>query len=87
MSKLSSPYDPAQAPKDLKYVRYEKKGNVAYVIINRPEVRNALHSWAYIELRSCWRDIGLDPNIYVGIVSGEGTAFCAGREVKFLAEH
>jgi enoyl-CoA hydratase/carnithine racemase len=87
MSRLSSPYDPAQAPKDLKYVRYEKRGNVAHVIINRPEVRNALHSWAYIELRQCWRDIGLDPDIYVGIVSGEGQAFCAGRDVKFLAEH
>jgi enoyl-CoA hydratase/carnithine racemase len=87
MSKLSSPYDAAQAPKDLKYVRYEKKGHVAYVTINRPEVRNALHSWAYIELRSCWRDIGLDPEIYCGIVTGEGQAFCAGRDVKFLAEY
>jgi len=87
MPKPQSPYDPAKAPQDLKYVRYEKKGNVAYVTINRPEVRNALHSWAYLELRSCWRDIGLDPNIHVGIVTGTGQAFCAGRDVKFLAEH
>jgi enoyl-CoA hydratase/carnithine racemase len=50
-------------------------------------VRNALHSYAYIELRKCWRDIGLDPNIYVGIVTGTGQAFCAGRDVKFLAAH
>jgi enoyl-CoA hydratase/carnithine racemase len=26
-------------------------------------------------------------NIYVGIVTGAGKAFCAGRDVKFLAEH
>ena len=50
-------------------------------------MRNALHSYAYAELRSCWRDIGLDPDIYVGIVTGAGKAFCAGRDVKFLAEH
>jgi len=74
-------------PKDLKFVIYEKKGHVAYVTINRPEVRNALHSYAYAELRSCWRDIGLDPNIYVGIVTGTGDAFCAGRDVKFLAQY
>jgi enoyl-CoA hydratase/carnithine racemase len=50
-------------------------------------VRNALHSYAYIELRACWRDIGLDPDIYVGIVTGTGQAFCGGRDVKFLAQH
>ncbi len=87
MPRYESPYDPSTMPKDLKHVIYDKKGHVAYVTINRPEVRNALHSYAYVELRSCWRDIGLDPNIYVGIVTGTGEAFCAGRDVKFLAEY
>jgi len=72
---------------NLEHVIYEKKGHVAYVTINRPEVRNALHSYAYAELRACWRDIGLDPNIYCGIVTGAGDAFCAGRDVKFLARY
>ncbi len=87
MPKYESPYDPASMPTGLQHVIYEKKGHVAYVTINRPEVRNALHSYAYAELRACWRDIGIDPNIYVGIVSGTGDAFCAGRDVKFLAEY
>ena len=65
----------------------EKRGLVAIVTLNRPEVRNALHSFAYQELRSCWRDIGLDPNVYVGIVAGAGPAFCSGRDVKFLAKY
>src|SRR6185295_16969787 len=30
---------------------------------------------------------GLDPDIYVGIVTGAGEAFCAGRDVKFLAKY
>ena len=47
MAKYESPYDPASAPKDLEHVLYEKKGHVAYVTINRPEVRNALHTYAY----------------------------------------
>jgi enoyl-CoA hydratase/carnithine racemase len=75
-------------PRNLEHVIYEKKGHVAYVTINRPEVLNSLHSYAYAELRTCWRDIGLDPDIYVGIFTGAGDkAFCAGRDVKFLAEH
>jgi enoyl-CoA hydratase/carnithine racemase len=87
MPRYESPYDPASMPKDLEHIRYEKRGHVAYVTINRPEVRNALHSYAYAELRACWRDMGLDPDVYVGIVTGEGEAFCAGRDVKFLAKH
>jgi enoyl-CoA hydratase/carnithine racemase len=87
MPRYESPYDPSTGPKDLKFVSYEKKGHVAYVTINRPEVRNALHSFAYVELRACWRDIGLDPDIYAGIVTGAGPAFCAGRDVKFLAQY
>jgi enoyl-CoA hydratase/carnithine racemase len=87
MPQYESPYDPATSPKNLEHIIYEKKGHVAYVTINRPSVKNALHSYAYAELRSCWRDIGLDPNIYVGIVTGAGSAFCAGRDVKFLAEY
>jgi enoyl-CoA hydratase/carnithine racemase len=74
-------------PKNLEHVIYEKKGHVAYVTINRPDVLNALHSYAYADLRACWRDIALDPNIYCGIFTGAGKAFCAGRDVKFLAEH
>lgn len=87
MPRYESPYDPSKAPKNLEHVLYEKKGHVAYVRINRPDVLNALHTYAYAELRMCWRDIGLDPNIYCGIVTGTGKAFCAGRDVKFLAEH
>ena len=87
MSRYESPYDPASAPKNLENVLYEKKGNIAYVTINRPQVLNALHTYAYIDLRTCWLDMQRDPNIYVGILTGKGTAFCAGRDVKFLAEY
>src|ERR1700730_8259667 len=87
MPRYESPYDPSTMPRKLDHIIYEKKGHVAYVTLTRPEVRNALHSYAYAEMRSCWRDIGLDPDIYVGIVTGTGEAFCAGRDVKFLAQY
>lgn len=87
MSKYESPYDPATMPKNLEHLIYEKKGHVAYVTINRPHVQNALHSYAYAEMRQVWLDIGRDPNIYCGIFTGAGKAFCAGRDVKFLAEY
>ncbi|HEY4295499.1 MAG TPA: enoyl-CoA hydratase-related protein [Paraburkholderia sp.] len=89
MPTYESTYSPSMAPQNLQHIIYEKKGHVAYVTINRPETRNALHSEAYAELRACWRDIGVDPEIYCGIVTGsvEGKAFSSGRDVKFLANH
>ena len=87
MPKPLSPYDAASAPKNLEFITYEKRDHVAIVTINRPEVRNALHTWAYVELRACWQDIGRDPNVYVAILTANGQAFCAGRDVKFLAQH
>src|SRR5215475_14233627 len=87
MPRYESPYDPSTMPRNLEHVVYEKKGHVAHLTLNRPDVRNALHSYAYTEMRSCWRDMGLDPNVYVGIVTGAGQAFCAGRDVKFLASY
>jgi enoyl-CoA hydratase/carnithine racemase len=80
-------YDPASAPVGLQFIGYRKKGHVAYVTIDRPEVRNALHTYAYVEMRQCWQDIARDPDIYAGIVTGSGSAFCAGRDIKFLAAH
>jgi 1,4-dihydroxy-2-naphthoyl-CoA synthase len=44
MPRYESPYDPSSMPQDLEHIRYEKKGHVAYVTIDRPHVRNALHS-------------------------------------------
>jgi enoyl-CoA hydratase/carnithine racemase len=87
MPRYGSPYDPANAPRNLEHVIYRKNDHVAYVTINRPDVLNALHTYAYAELRACWRDMQIDPDVYCGIVTGTGKAFCAGRDVKFLAEH
>jgi hypothetical protein len=36
-----------------------KKGHVACVTISRPDVLNALHTYAYAGF-ACWRDVGLD---------------------------
>jgi enoyl-CoA hydratase/carnithine racemase len=82
---MANSYDTASMPTDLKFVKYEKKDHVAYITINRPEVRNALHTYTYQELRSIWLDMARDPDVYVGIVTGEGKAFSAGRDIKFLA--
>ena len=52
------------------YVIYEKKGHIAYVTINRPEVMNALHYAANVELDEIFTDFKQDDEMWVAIVTG-----------------
>jgi enoyl-CoA hydratase/carnithine racemase len=68
------------------YAIYEKRGHVAYVTINRPEVLNALHAPANRELSEIWNDFDEDPEMWVAIVTGAGNrAFSAGNDLKATA--
>ncbi len=67
------------------FAKYEKRGRIAYVTINRPEVLNALHAAATAELSAIWDDFAEDPECWVAILTGEGRAFSAGNDLKATA--
>ncbi|HEY0752733.1 MAG TPA: enoyl-CoA hydratase-related protein [Ktedonobacteraceae bacterium] len=69
------------------YVIYEKKDHLAYVTINRPEVMNALHYAANVELHEIFNAFKQDDEAWVAIVTGAGQrAFSAGNDLKATAE-
>lgn len=71
---------------DYKYVIYEKKEHVAYVTINRPEVMNALHYDANVELSEIFNDFKQDEESWIAILTGAGErAFSAGNDLKATA--
>jgi dehydration protein DpgD len=71
----------------LEFCRYEKKGHVAYITITRPEVMNALHPPASVELDGVWNDFAADDDAWVAVFTGEGDrAFSAGNDLKYTAE-
>jgi enoyl-CoA hydratase/carnithine racemase len=73
---------------NFKYILYEKKGRIAYITINRPEVMNAVHPPAHAELWQAWTDFRDDPEVWVAILTGAGDkAFSAGNDLKYQAEH
>ena len=66
---------------------YEKKGKVAYVTLNRPEVLNAVNFATWDELTEAWTDIRDDPDVWVAVVTGAGDkAFSAGQDLKELGQ-
>jgi len=64
----------------------EKKGKVFTVIINRPEVRNAVDREAAEALSQAFRTFEEDDSSYVAVLYGEGGNFCAGADLKAIVE-
>ena len=58
------------------------RDRVAIITLNRPEARNALSDHLTPALRTMIRSCGEDPAVGALLITGAGTAFCAGGDVK-----
>lgn len=65
-----------------KKILYEKRGEVAYVTLNRPECKNAVDYETHLLLCDAWKDFRDDPKLRVAILTGTGDAFTAGADLK-----
>ena len=59
---------------------------VAVLTLNRPEARNALSTELSPALRRMIAQCGADPEVRAILVTGAGTAFCAGGDVKNMGD-
>ncbi len=72
----------------LENLLYHKKGAIASITINRPQVLNALNMATLEELRAVLTAVKDDPEVRVLILTGAGEkAFVAGADIKELATH
>lgn len=67
-------------------VRYEVDGAVAIVTIDRPHVRNAVDRATAAELADAFRRFDADEALAAAVLTGAGGAFCAGADLKAVAE-
>jgi enoyl-CoA hydratase/carnithine racemase len=65
----------------------EIRDRVALVTLNRPEARNALSDQLTPALRRMIRQCGDDSNVGALLITGAGTAFCAGGDVKGMGSN
>src|SRR5947209_18102711 len=78
-SPATAPTPLPRAALALANVRYEKKGPIAYVTVNRPKVLNALNTPTWTDLRSAFEDAKADASVHGVILTGAGDkAFIAG---------
>ncbi len=67
-------------------VRMEIENHVATVVIDRPQVMNAVDNATHQALNQIWERIEADPDIRVVVVTGAGDrAFCVGADMTATA--
>ena len=68
-------------------VMYEKRDQVAYITLNRPDALNALNQEIRVGIREALSDFRDDPDLLVAIMTGNGgRAFSSGMDLKERAQ-
>jgi enoyl-CoA hydratase len=62
-------------------VRVDRTGAVTTVILDRPEVRNAVDGPTAAELAEAFREFEADPDAAVAVLFGAGGTFCSGADL------
>jgi enoyl-CoA hydratase/carnithine racemase len=70
---------------NLKTIILERKQTIAYLILNRPEVYNAINEQMIAEFKQAIDALDRDESIRVVVITGAGKAFQAGADIAELS--
>lgn len=68
----------------LKTIEIERQSNVAWIWLNRPDVRNAFNDVMIRELTEAFVILGEDSSVKVVVLAGHGVSFCAGADLNWM---
>jgi enoyl-CoA hydratase/carnithine racemase len=71
---------------DAEVVTMERRGDVALITLNRPRARNAVNTELRTALTAAVLAAGDDPEVRAVVLTGAGSAFCAGGDVKAMRD-
>ena len=63
-----------------------RRDAVAWVLLNRPEVRNAFNATLIAELTALLRSLDADPGVRAVVLAGAGSSFCAGADLNWMQQ-
>jgi trans-feruloyl-CoA hydratase/vanillin synthase len=70
------------ADKTYENVKIEREGNITFLIMNRPEKRNAMSPQLHFDMEDAMDYLALDDETHVLVITGAGPAFCAGQDLR-----
>jgi enoyl-CoA hydratase len=71
---------------DYDHLLVDRCDGVATITINRPDAHNAANARMHDELGRIWLDVARDDDTKVAVITGAGTAFCAGADFSLIDE-
>ncbi|WP_447955653.1 enoyl-CoA hydratase/isomerase family protein [Vreelandella sp. EE7] len=81
LSNYESSQSPSASPTTNAVTISAVEGGVVEVVINRPNVRNALSEETALALNDALMNVAKNPQVRCVILHGEGSAFCAGADL------
>ncbi len=66
----------------LETVRIDGEGAIRHLVLNRPEVHNAVNAQLVADVHQACLALDNDPKVRVVIVRGEGKSLCSGADLK-----
>src|SRR4029453_9072375 len=66
-------------------VRYEQRGAVALLTIDRPEARNAVNGDVANGMEAAIDQLEAADDVWVGVLTGNGPVFSAGADLKAIS--
>jgi len=77
---------PAEAVIDHDGIRLEKRGMIAMLTLNRPQVRNAMDGAMRKAMLAALDEVRQDDRIRALVLTGAGTGFCAGGDISVMRQ-
>ena len=75
---------PAKLTADTPVLLRERDGDVAILVLNRPEARNSLSEAMLVALSDSLSEIAADKTVRAVVLAANGPGFCAGHDLKEL---
>jgi trans-feruloyl-CoA hydratase/vanillin synthase len=70
------------ADKKYETIKIERDGGITWIILNRPDKRNAMSPQLHMDMDDALDDLSTDEQTEVLILTGAGEAFCAGQDIR-----
>lgn len=67
-------------------LQFRRDGRILTIALNRPEQRNAVNGRLHMELSQVFTDAQRDPASDIVVLTGNGSAFCAGGDIDWMQE-
>src|SRR6516225_12182146 len=72
----------AMTTKKYETVLIEKQDGITWLVMNRPDKRNAMSPQLHLDMDDALAELAVDPQTQVLVLTGAGEAFCAGQDIK-----